>query len=486
MKVTVAVLDKAAKNAEQEVASVLAETVPDDKTHFWFATSTQLKTAQTTESLSRQKEESVTAIGSASTAIELSHVQMMKKGDSAIAFDGNIYSPKPETSAVEFIATKIHGNQEETIFKFLRGVEGDYSILIAQAEKLLSVRDPVGVQPLYFGENHAVAALATNRKTLWALGITEPKSFPPGNIGVATKEGFRFKPIQTLNFTEPKQIDMAEAAKQLQRLLEQSVQRRVTGLKEVAVAFSGGLDSSLVAWLAKRCGTDVQLVHVSLEGQPETEEACKAAAQLDLPINVHLFTEADVKKLVPKVVEIIEEPDPVKASVGVSFYWNAQKAAESGYRVLLAGQGADELFGGYQRYISEFLREGDLKVRRTMFHDVALIQESNIERDEKICSTFDVELRLPFASFELAQFAMSLPTELKFECRLNSLRKLVLRRTAENFGLPKDIFEKPKKAVQYSTGINNALKKLSKKRDLSLAEYTNSLFKETKRKWTKV
>ncbi len=145
---------------------------------------------------------------------------------------------------------------------------------------------------------------------------------------------------------------MDEAAKKLQALLEESIQRRVHGLKEVAVAFSGGLDSSVVAFLASKCGVKVNLLHVSLENQEETEVAIEAADELDLPLQVDLFKDSDVEKTLPKVVALIEEADPVKASIGVPFYWAAEKAAEAGFKVMLAGQGADELFGGYQRYVT--------------------------------------------------------------------------------------------------------------------------------------
>jgi asparagine synthase (glutamine-hydrolysing) len=65
---------------------------------------------------------------------------------------------------------------------------------------------------------------------------------------------------------------------------------------------------------------------------------------------------------------------------------------------------------------------------------------------------------------------------LKIEKRADTLRKLVLRKTAENMGLPTSITEKPKKAVQYSTGTNNALKKIAKKQKTTLNEYIKKLF----------
>jgi asparagine synthase (glutamine-hydrolysing) len=342
-------------------------------------------------------------------------------------------------------------------------------------------RDPVGVQPLYYGENKNVVAVATNRKALWKLGIENPVSFPPGNIAFVNREGSQFKPIKTLTYSEPKPITMDEAAEKLQALLEESIKRRTHDVKEVAVAFSGGLDSSLVAYLASKLGVKVNLLLVSMENQPETEEAMVASDKLNLPLQVHLFKDSDVEKVLPKVIALIEEPDPVKASIGLPFYWTAEKAAEAGFRVLLAGQGADELFGGYQRYVNEYCKEGSEKVRKTMFNDVAGIHESNLERDLKICTYHDVELRLPFASFELAEFALSLPIECKIEKKTDTLRKLVLRKVALNAGMPSSVVDKPKKAVQYSTGINDAIKRIAKKHNKTVNEYIQELLQESKR-----
>jgi len=323
--------------------------------------------------------------------------------------------------------------------------------------------------------------LASNRTALWKLGITEACSFPPGNLASVSSEGFKFKPVKALAYVKPHQVTMVEAAQKLQELLEHSIRVRVRDVKEVAVAFSGGLDSSVIAFLAKKCGANVRLVHVSLGGQPETEEAKKAADELELPLTCCLFGNEDVEKTVPKVVELIEEADPVKVAVGIPFYWVAEKTAESGLRVLLAGQGADELFGGYQRYVNEYLSHGAEKVRETMFADVVRLHESNIERDEKICGFHDVELRLPFASFQIAEFALGLPVDLKIEKKADGLRKLVLREVAKNFSLPASVVEKPKKAVQYSTGVNAVLEKIAKRHGSTINEYVKKLFAEQKK-----
>jgi len=481
MKTSLAVLSKKGENAVPQIVAVL-EALKAENVCLGFATPSKFLEEEDFDRLRASKVDSQIALGyAASTAFPRDEPQVIRLENVTAIFDGTIYLPRQENSALETIALRLQGNCHDAAKGFVKDVEGDFSLIIAKAEQIVAARDPIGVQPLYYGENEALAALASNRKTLWKLGVAEPKSFPPGNVAAITKNGFKFKAVKTLAYQTPKPITLQEGAEELQRLLEDSIQKRVFGVKKAAVAFSGGLDSSVVSFLAKKCGVEIQLMHVSLENQPETEEARKAAEELQLPMQVHLFKEADIEEVIASVVGLIEEPDPVKASVGVPFYWAAQKTAEAGLKVLLAGQGADELFGGYQRYITEFIAEGDEKVRQTMYGDVVNIHESNIERDEKICGFHDVELCLPFASFELAKFAMSLPTELKFEKKQDSLRKLVLRKAAENMGLSTQITQKPKKAVQYSAGISRALKRIARKKNLTITEYTATLFTESKK-----
>jgi asparagine synthase (glutamine-hydrolysing) len=482
MKTWVAVLNKQGENAVPTVMDTLESLHKGEKMCFSIATNLAFLVGQEMNQLKAHEACSSVVVGAAeSMGLPLGEPQVMYFGDLTAVFDGVIYDAANKKPRLEMFSQSLKGDREEFAKEFVESVEGDYSLVLAEAGRLVSARDSVGVAPLYYGENSTIAALASNRKALWRLGIAEPKSFPPGHVALVTREGFEFKSVKTLPFQEPEQISIEEAAETLQHMLEVSVMRRVKGTRKVAVAFSGGLDSSLVAFLAKKLGVEVELVHVSLENHPETAEAMRAAMELDLPLHVHLFKDADIEIDLSTVIGLIEDPDPVRAGVGLSFYWAAQKTAEAGLKVLLAGQGADELFGGYQRYVTEYLEHGDEAVRRTMYHDVAYVYESNLERDEKICLSHDVELRLPFASFELAKFAMSLPTELKFEKCADSLRKLVLRRVAANAGLSKAIVEKPKKAVQYSTGISNALKRIAKKRGLTLPEYTNQLYLEARK-----
>ncbi len=476
MKTTIAVLDKQGDSVVATVLEALKSLHVEQPSCFGVALPSETVVEGEVDALKKQGMRSSALVGYAfSKTKAISDFEFVRLKGATLVFEGRVYSPVPRTAIMEQVA-KEPSHCETTLQTLIEKAEGDYTFILLKKDWIAAGRDPVGVQPLYYGENKKFVALASNRKALWKLGIEKPKSFPPGHLAFINREGFQFKPIKTLTYSKPEQVTMHEAAETLQALLEQSIQRRVFGAKEAAVAFSGGLDSSVVAFLANKCGVKVHLIHVSLENQTETEQAMKAADELELPMQAYLFKESDVERVLPRVVDLIEEPDPIKASIGVPFYWTAEKAAEAGFKVLLAGQGADELFGGYQRYVNEYVSYGAETVRRTMFDDVIRLHESNIERDVKICNFHDVELRLPFASYQIAEFATSLPVKLKIEKKTDSLRKLVLRKVAENISLPKSIANKPKKAVQYATGINDALKKLAKKQKTTVKEYTNRLF----------
>ena len=482
MKTTIAVLDKHGNSAVEATFDALRELYPESTASFKIALPTKPLVKAEVNMLKKQETKASTlAAFAASDNKAFSNIESLALDDATLIFEGKVYSPIAQADELEKLA-------KQTVFcenilqNFIQQADGDYTFFMVKKDWIATARDPVGVAPLYFGENQQIAAFASNRKALWKLGIERAVSFPPGNLAVVNKNGFQFRTVKKLAFTEPKPTTPAEASTKLQELLMQSVQSRVHGLKEVAVAFSGGLDSSLVAFLAKKLGVKVHLIHVSLENQLETEEAIKAADLLDLPIQISLYKESDVEAVLQKVVDLIEEADPVKASIGVPFYWVAEAAAEDGFKVMLAGQGADELFGGYQRYVTEYCEAGDEKVRQTMFNDVANIYESNLERDMKICGFHDVELRVPFGQFELAEFAMSLPCELKFERKADSQRKILLRNAALDFGLPKMMAAKPKKAVQYSTGINNAVKHIAKKNGKTVNQYITDLFLQSKTK----
>jgi len=476
----VAVLNKEDANAAETAISMLKTLKHRSTGTYGIASATHIGIEKSIELLKKQNIDSPVAIGYAfSKRFSQDRMQPTKLHGAALAFDGRLYPASPQISDAESVAERLKQNREKALEALIQNFEGDFAFVIAEPDRVIAGRDPLGVCPLYYGENKTLLAMASERKALWKTRIKETVSFPPGNLAFAGKYGFRFKSIKKLVQGKIKQVDMQNSIVRLRTLLQRSTRKRVLGLKDVAVAFSGGLDSSLIAFLAHKTGVNVHLIFVSLENRSEIECAKKAAEALKLPIHVKIYKEKDVEKALPRVLWLIEEPAPVKASIGIPFYWVAENAAKMDLKVMLAGQGADELFGGYKRYLTGYSRQGKEKVTEAIFEDIVKMHETNFDRDNKICGYHNVELRLPFATCRMVEFALTLPLELKMESSDDAKRKLVLRRLAKGVGLPEFIANKPKKAIQYSTGVSKTLKKLAKRKGLSQREYVSKVFDDS-------
>ena len=356
--------------------------------------------------------------------------------------------------------------------------QGSFAMAILEGGRIICGRDAVGVVPLYYGENSNLTGVASNRKMLWTAGLV-PKTLPPGHIAEITELGISLKPVRSLPQPPIMKIAMEDAIVRLDRLLAEAVETRCKGIFRAALGFSGGIDSSLLAHYLDKTGVDVDLICVGMEGSTEFEAAEQAAESLGLPIRLESYSIQDVEEDLDDVLWSVEEPDPMKVGVALPIHWSAKSATGSGHRVFFSGNGSDELFGGYHKYVREYAESGET-VRETMYGDVVASHEVNYERDHKICSDAGLELRLPFADLRVVEFGLSLPLELKLPKDPASPRKLILRALAEKLGFPEEIVNRRKRAVQYSTGVNKALRQLARKRGKTLRRYLADRFEEVK------
>jgi len=477
MGAIIAVLNKKGDNAVGAAVAMLEILKHDGAEAFGIASPNAVKIEKTIDALKEKTIKSPIIIGYVlSKILDSDKPQPVMLKDATLAFDGRLYPNITDVSDAEVVAQKLQKKRQENIKTLIQRVEGDFAFVVAEPNRLVAGRDTMGFRPLYYGESARYVALASECKALWKIGIKNAVSFPPGHMAFINNYGFEFKPVRTLVYSKAKPTSMHAAIKKLQTLLQHSIEERVSGLKEVAIAFSGGLDSSIIALLAKNSGVNVRLIHVSLKNQQETEDAEKAAEALGLPIYSYLYEEEKVAELLPKVLWLIEEPDPLKASIGIPFYWVAENTAKMKLKILLAGQGADELFGGYKRYVDDYSRYGSERVQEEIFNDIAKMYENNFERDVKICNFHNVELHLPFATYSIAKFAITLPIELKIKLIDEKMRKIVLRQLGEKIGLPPFIVKRQKRAIQYATGVNKILKKLAKNNGLSQRDYLERIF----------
>jgi asparagine synthase (glutamine-hydrolysing) len=471
-----AVVNKRGGNAVPTIVAMLKRLKHRGADAHGVATPASVKIARSLEELEDTNLNSDIAIGyNLSRVISRDMPQPVLGNGYALVFDGRLF-PSGEETSLEEVAGRLEEDPQENARRLLKELDGSYAFAVSFSNRMIAGRDAFGLTPLYYGEDENNCGLASERKALWALGMRNVRSFPPGNIAVIDTQGFTFEKVATPVQPRMRSVSMEAAAEHLRRLLFESTRERARDTERVALAFSGGLDSSVVAVLAKMSGVDVHLVSVGLENQQELQHAESASKALGLPVHVQAYDISDVERVFSRVLWLIEEPDPMKVGVAIPFFWAAKIASEIGCCVLLAGQGGDELFGGYHRYLAELDKKGEGALQKILYQDVVSSYKTNFQRDYPVCAFHKVELRLPFIDREVVNFALGLPLRLKIESPEDPLRKKVLRKVAESLKIPGFVANRTKKAVQYATGVDKALKRLAKSEGLTVGSYLNQLF----------
>ena len=309
--------------------------------------------------------------------------------------------------------------------------------------------------------------------------IENVKPFPPGSILSFNTQNGQVQQ-KSLKIKQPHEriSGEAETASLLKTALEKAVKRRLSASS--GIAFSGGVDSTLIGAIAKKIKPDISLYAVGLPDSHDIIQAENAAEALGLgdSLKKHFFSQEEIEAAVPKIIYATESVDPMKIAIGLPLYLLAKKVKADGKRVLLTGQGADELFGGYKRY-EGFLEKGPEILDREIYSDLQNLSTVNLERDDMVTMANSVELRVPFLDREVIKIGLAISPELKVLKKDGLyIRKYILRKAAESF-LPAELVWKEKKAMQYGTGVQKVLDKLARDAGFS-KRYGNPLQKYLK------
>ena len=482
MGALVAAVTKKGRPAAPIVVAMLKELTHRGADSHGVATPDSLIIAESLKEIKPEKLDSKVSLGhNLSRFSPRDRPQPVLGDDFALVFEGRIYPP-PRLSEADEVAEMLQASSRSAHKRrgktdaIVRSLDGSYAFAVAYADTLIAGRDSLGITPLYYGENEKTFALASERKALWSIGVKDTESFPPGNIAAITGRGVSFRPVKPLTQPASEVVDIEIAAARLQSILLESTKKRVSSFAKLAVAFSGGIDSSTIAVLADKCGVEVTLFTVGLENQPEIEFAKAAAEALGLPLHIQTYTVGDVESVLPKILWLIEEPNVMNVGVALPLFWVAESSSKRGFKILLTGLGGDELFGGYHKYLAKYREHGATVLRNTLFRDVEMSHQTNFQRDNKVCAFHKMELRLPFMDYAVTGFALGLPVDLNINSAEDHLRKRVLRQTAHRLGIPTFIVNKVKRAIQYATGVNKALRRIAKEKGLDPQGYVKETF----------
>ena len=414
----------------------------------------------------------------------LSHpgtVQEIARSRTTIAVLNGSFYRRPTARNAERILHRVSVLPTRTAIREVAREIGGFSGLVAKGSVLYAFRDVNGLRPLYYARSPRMAAFASERKALWRIGLKYPQAVRPGCVLSSTENGVAETTMVQFRRPSEKKVSFKQASAILRRLLSNSVRRITAQTGKVCVAFSGGLDSAVTAAMAKKAGVDVHAVSVGLVGSSEISTVEKFANQLGLGITLETFDSESIEEYVRRVLWLIEEPNMMKLSVAIPLHWAAMVASRCGCKVMLCGQGSDELYGGYSKYASILRRGGRGALVTQLYRSVIESSRVNYERDDQATSPFPVELRTPFADPDLIKFSLTIPSEFKVKDGDDVTRKWVLRDVARRVGVPEDIVWRRKKAIQHGTGVEKAIIKLAKSRGLRPDEYLSSTFEDVRR-----
>ena len=344
-----------------------------------------------------------------------------------------------------------------------RLIDGDYAFAVYDGENLALVRDPLGVKPLFYSSKDGNFGFASSKISLKEVGFDDINTLKPEHI---LFNGEDISPAQHL-YEKVKEGDVAK----IEKMLKLSVVKRIEGLREVGVIFSGGVDSSYLVLLLKEISENVplkiKLYAVGVEESKDVEAAIYASKFLNLDLEICEVTEELIRDALPHVVKAIGDDNLMKVGVGLTTYFATELVAKDGIKVAISGQGADELFGGYKRYLKSFV---DGSLNWTLREDMSNMYHVNLERDDACSMLNSVELRLPFLDKTLVELVLNIPDNKKIVSMHDDMRKSILRKLAFEEGLDYEIAYRPKKAAQYGTGIDKILRKKII-RDTDISQY---------------
>jgi asparagine synthase (glutamine-hydrolysing) len=335
----------------------------------------------------------------------------------------------------------------------LAELNGMFAFVAAGSDgRFVAARDPVGIKPLYWARSGDEVLFASEMHVFdesWQP-LVEP--FPPGCAWTPEHGLVRYARALPSDPAEPPPERWVAGTREV---LVDSVRRQLMGDVPVGVFLSGGLDSSLVAAIAARVaaggGERLKTFAVGTPGSPDLVAARRVAEHLWTEHHEVLYTPEDALDALPGVVRSIESFDPGLVRSAVPNYMLARATAEH-VKVVLTGEGADELFAGYD-YMREFTDPDGLhaELERT----ICSLHNLNLQRCDRVTMAHGLEARVPFLDREVIDWAMSLPAQAKVAGPGTPEKRLL--REAFRGWLPDDLLWRDKAEFGDGSGARDAI-----------------------------
>ena len=342
---------------------------------------------------------------------------------------------------------------EELGTDFCHLLDGDWAFVVVDGDEYMAGRDPMGVKPLYYGlDERGRMYFASEMKPI-ADQCKTFSTFPPGHY-YTPKTGF-------VKYYAPAYEDYTQATHDLdleaiRNSLTQATRKRLMSDVPIGVLLSGGLDSSLTSAIASRLlkeqGKTLHSFSIGLdEHAPDAAAARKVADFLGTEHHEIHFTINQGIEILDKLIWHLETYDVTSIRASTPMYFLSKAITDMGIKVVLSGEGADEIFGGYLYFrnapsVEDFQKETIERVQKLFTADLL--------RADKSTMAHGLEARVPFLDKAFLDLAMQIKPEEKMPKTYDGKEKYILRKafdTPDNPYLPAEVLWRQKE--QFSDGV---------------------------------
>lgn len=237
---------------------------------------------------------------------------------------------------------------------------------------------------------------------------------------------------------------------------------------EIALGFSGGIDSVVIAKLLKDNNIKFSAYVVSTKKSQDLDAARIAAKEIGIKLKEIIVNEKEIEKAIPIQSKILVDlykkkkreilkTNSLAVSYNLPLFFLFREAREK--NIILA-QGPDAMLGGYKRYLKK-------EYKGKMHEDTLEAINKDLIQNQETANYFSKKCFFPYMNKEIIEFCKNLPENMK----INKERKFILRQLARKLGLSEKISSREKKACQYGSGIMREIEKLTRKKGIHIKDY---------------
>ncbi|MCG2610993.1 asparagine synthase B [Flavobacterium sp. SM15] len=343
---------------------------------------------------------------------------------------------------------------EEFGYDFCDMLDGIFAFVVIDGDDFIAGRDPLGVKPLYYGKDKEGRLYFASEMKSLADQCETFEAFPPGHY-YTPKTGF-------IKYYQPKWEDENLAVEKLdlkaiRETLTEAVRKRLMSDVPIGVLLSGGLDSSLTSSIASRLlkeidGQKLRSFSIGLDKDAPDAVAARAVAEFlgTEHHEIHFTIEQGIE-ILDKLIWHLETYDVTSIRASTPMYFLSKAITDLGIKVVLSGEGSDEIFGGYLYFrnapsIADFQKETIERVQR--------LSTADLLRADKSTMAHGLEARVPFLDKAFLELAIKIQPQEKMPKTYDGIEKYILRKafdTSEQPYLPESILWRQKE--QFSDGV---------------------------------